>query len=402
MKPTLRDLTILAALAFTNTAVAGLPGSMSGTWYNPAQSGHGLSLDVLAANRAVAIWHVFDADGQPVTLYIDGRLDGRQLSGPAYAPKGMRFGSFATSQLQLPVWGEVNIDFASCNEARLSWTSTQPGFVAGEMPLVRLTQADGQSCTLPPANPLPPGLYHGEIQANPVTGSAPSDVDGIVDGEGRLWGFERRNRNDPSSLQIPGPSWIGGYPPRVFRIDPTSVSGDEVTAHSAIYSAHALWFPTNLNVLSVDGVWQTATAATTRGEFGPANYHLGAVSWRAEAAPGNRLVAPVALAQIQGRHDFTLRGQFFDFPAALLIAADGSLCIQTSNDGTPDSCRLRGKISAPEGQLGLLEFSAVDESLPALAGFRGRGWLIDSSRGRELVLVGDNGTVGLLVVTRPR
>ncbi|MCB1610240.1 MAG: hypothetical protein R3F18_02020 [Lysobacterales bacterium] len=402
MKQTLRDLAILAALAFTHSAIAGLPGTMSGTWYNPAQSGHGLSLDVLAADRAVAIWHVFDADGQPVTLYIDGQLDGRHLSGPVYAPKGMRFGSFDPAQLQLPVWGQVNIEFASCNEALLSWTSTQPGFVAGEMPLVRLTQTDGQSCTLPPQNPLPAGLYHGEIQANAITGSASSDIEGIVDGEGRLWGFERRNRNDPSSLQIPGPTWIGAYPPRVFRIDPTTVSGNEITARSAIYSAHALWLPTNLEVLSVDGNWQTVSAATIRGDFGPASPSLGAFSWRAGAAPGNQLVAPVVLAQIQGRHDFTLRGQFFDFPAALLIGADGSLCIQAGYDGTPDSCRLRGRISAPEGQLGLLEFSVNDESRPALAGFSGRGWLIDSSRGRELLLVGDNGTVGLLVVTRPR
>lgn len=119
MKQTLRDLAILAALAFTHSATAGLPGSMSGTWYNPAQSGHGLSLDVLAADRAVAIWHVFDADGQPVTLYIDGHLDGRLLTGPAYAPVGMRFGSFDPAELQLPVWGQVAIDFSSCDQAQL-------------------------------------------------------------------------------------------------------------------------------------------------------------------------------------------------------------------------------------------------------------------------------------------
>ena len=400
MKQTLRDLAILAALAFTHSAIAGLPGTMSGTWYNPAQSGHGLSLDVLAADRAVAIWHVFDADGQPMTLYIDGRLDGRLLSGPVYAPKGMRFGSFDPAQLQLPVWGQAAIEFASCNEAQLRWTSTQTGFPAGQMTVVRLTQAAGQSCDLPPENFLPVESFEGQMQASDTRPA--TELEGIVDREGRLWGFERRLREATQPLPVPGPTWVGAYSPRVIRIEPVAVEGSVISARSVLYSAHAFWGPISLDVVDGSGSWRADTGTGLRGQFDAAAHNVGVQTWRPQGLSGSRRVAPVDLALLQGAYDFTLRGQFFEFPATVVIDANGNLCMGPGNGADPENCQFEGTVLAPEGQYGLLEFSATDRSRPALAAYQGRAWLKEDDLGRELIMVGDNGTVGLLVTARPR
>ncbi|MCB1601777.1 MAG: hypothetical protein KDI66_17275 [Xanthomonadales bacterium] len=400
MKQTLRDLAILAALAFTHSATAGLPGSMSGTWYNPAQSGHGLSLDVLAADRAVAIWHVFDADGQPVTLYIDGHLDGRLLTGPAYAPVGMRFGSFDPAELQLPVWGQVAIDFSSCDQAQLSWSSSRSGFASGQMPIVRLTQADGQRCELPPENALPPGLYAGDMQAGL---SSPATVlEGVVDREGRLWGFERKLQDASAPLPIPGPTWVGSHSPRVFRIEPEAVDGVVVNARSAIYTAHAFWLPTSLDVIDGSGSWRVDAPAGPRGQFESNGFNAGTHTWHPQPSSVAQLVSPVDLGLLQGSYDFVLRGQFFELPATVIIDANGGLCMGQGDGLSPETCQFRGTISAAEGQYGLLEFRAKDQRKPALAEYHGRAWLSETNTGRELVMVGDNGTVGLLAIAKPR
>lgn len=391
---------VLAALIWGTPALAGMPGSMSGTWYNPTQSGHGLSLDVLSAGRAVAIWHVFDTEGQPVTLYIDGELDGRQLSGPAYAPIGMRFGRFDPAELQLPVWGQVSIVFSSCDHAQLSWHSTQAGFADGQMPLTRLAQTADQDCQLPVENALTSGLYVGEMQASV---SRPStNLEGIVDREGRLWGFERGLQETGAALSIPGPMWVGAYAPRIFRIEPLAVSASAISARSAMYTAHALWLPQSGDIGSAEGSWQLAAVGGTQGDFASTSANAGAQRWRPGAAVGRTLVAPISLSELQGQYEMMIRAQFFAFQIIITIGADGSLCIPAGFPSDPSACRLLGTLSTPEGQAGLIEFSAADQARPELGRYLGRGWLAETTAGRELILVGDNGTLGLLVVANRR
>ncbi len=394
---------VLLALAGSATVFAGLPGSISGTWYNPAQSGHGLSLDVLAGDRAIAIWHVFDADGRPLTLYIEAQIDGRRLNGQAYAPRGMRFGSFNPAELQLPVWGEVEISFASCDRGELSWRSAQAGFPDGRMPLVRLATIEGSDCTLPVENALPFGLYVGERDDwvfRPVT-----DLLGIVDREGRLWGFDRKFRNNSARVPIPGSAWLGNDSyPRVYRIDPREVIDGEVSATQAVYPAMALSSSTTGVSGSSNGVWRLEAAGGAAGEFIAGTFGNQSIMnrWRRGAPAATSLVAPVDLVRLQGQYTVVLRNQFFEYPATVVIGADGSLCIPSQAESASEPCRLRGTVTTPEGRFGLIDFTAFDVRFPGLASYTGRGWLLDTASGRELNLVGGNGTIGLLVAAQAR
>lgn len=396
----------LMALAGSATAFAGLPGGVSGIWYNPAQSGHGLSLDVLAGDRAIAIWNVFDDDGKPLTLYIEAQIDGRRLTGQAYAPRGMRFGSFNPAELQLPVWGEVAISFGSCDRAELSWQSAQAGVSNGRMPLVRLTTSEGSDCALPAENALPFGLYVGERDGSvslPAT-----DLLGMVDREGRLWGFDRRFRSNGAPIAVPGSAWLGNITnSRFYRIHPGEAIGDELPATQAAYPAMALG--SNMSGgfgEDNSGVWRLGAPGGAAAEFDAATsgnpIPIMGSRWRRGAPPATRLVAPVDLDQLQGRYTVLLRNQFFEYSVTVTIGADGSLCLPAELGPNAAPCRLRGTVTTPDGEFGLIDFTAADVRFPGLASYTGRGWLLDTASGRELNLVGDNGTIGLVVMAPAR
>ena len=385
-------------LSVSSSTLAGLPGGISGAWFNPEQSGHGLNIEVLTPDRAIAIWHVFDTSGAPLTLYIDGRVEGRHLSGIVYAPSGMPFGSFDPTQLVLPQWGSAEIDMVDCNSGSLRWIANDSEFGNGEMPLVRLTRAAGSECRLPPANALRPGLYHGNMQASGIRAATQSD--GIVDLEGQLWALERYDQGG-QELAIAGPGWSGLLPVRVLKAQPIAVNGELVSVHSAMHSANAFWDASVVQIDSTDGQWRTGGAVAS-GEFtAPAHtLYSNAQSWSEGPRAGSGLFAPVSLDDLSGSFDVLLGGQLTDIAAVLQVANDGTLCLELPARG--EACAFAGQLGAAEGEHGLLDFALTDRLNSAVRGYRGRGWLAQTSLGFELVLVGDNGTQGLALIGRPR
>lgn len=393
-------LATVAFLLAANVPVhAALPGGISGTWYNPSQSGHGISLEILSPVRAVALWHVFDQDGRPLTLYVDGQVDGHRIQGPAYAPKGMRFGDFDPATLQLPLWGQVTINVDSCDSAQLSWSTEDPNFGNGEINLTRLSGAEGLECQLLPAlDLLAVGLYNGETES---TGNRPSPIwlSGIVDREGRLWGYEYAYAQARNPFPIPGPYSVGLTAPSVIEATPIHVDGETVDVRTAIRVGGALSFGRlNPAVVTGSGQWTGSTA-----QFEPVQGALTkqVQSWRVGPTPTARLVTGVTGGTLEGTYRVQVRNQFGDALDSLEIDADGTTCYRRPDDFDPAHCWLGGKVTAAEGAIGLLDFELADLSNPALAGYRGRGWLQESETGRQLILVGDNGTQGFLLTGKP-
>lgn len=124
-----------------------LRGDFSGTWYDPAQSGHGLNVEVLDRGRAVVAWYTFDANGAPMWLFGLGSLEGPRLRAAMSRVEGGRFPPlFDPAATATRAWGELQIDFSDCGKGVLSWTPTATGFSAGSMPLNRLTGVQGERC----------------------------------------------------------------------------------------------------------------------------------------------------------------------------------------------------------------------------------------------------------------
>lgn len=160
----MRKLVVLlwvVVVLFGGRAVAAVGEDFNGTWFNPAQSGHGLTIEVVDHERAVALWYSYDPAGRPLTLYLDGRIDGRRIVATVFAPSGMRFGEFDPATLQLPAWGEVSIEFSSCEQALLRYAGALPEYGRGEFPLQRLVHAAPRSCDLDAGLTLPAGQYRG-------------------------------------------------------------------------------------------------------------------------------------------------------------------------------------------------------------------------------------------------
>jgi hypothetical protein len=145
----LRHLALAVALASPALASAALPTGLSGSWYNPAQSGTGFSIQMLSDAHALVFWYATDPQGNPFNLYIQAKVEDESLVGRAIAPRGLRFGEWNRADLQAPDWGEVRIDFLDCAQARVQWLpdgDAGAGFPPGSMPLRRLTRIDGTAC----------------------------------------------------------------------------------------------------------------------------------------------------------------------------------------------------------------------------------------------------------------
>jgi hypothetical protein len=122
-------------------------GDLSGSWYNPEQSGHGLMVEVLDERHVVLAWYTYDSSGDPLWLFGQGRASGQDLTVELSAFSGGRPpADWAQGALVGEPWGTATMNVESCNTALLSWESEHPDFGSGELELNRLTWIQGQRC----------------------------------------------------------------------------------------------------------------------------------------------------------------------------------------------------------------------------------------------------------------
>ncbi|MEZ5465484.1 MAG: hypothetical protein R3F22_09745 [Lysobacteraceae bacterium] len=399
MSKTLATLGAGVLLCASQFAHAYLPGSVSGPFYNPEQSGHGISITIATDQRAIAIWHVYNTEGDPLTLYIEGDVKGRRIVGQAYAPEGMRFGDFNKEDVQLPHWGSVDIAFDDCDHATLSWVADDLAYGDGEMPIRRLVQPIGVACTLPVENEIPLGLYETDA------------YQGFVDEEGVLWGIQRGYFPDGTpNAEIPGRMWVGGGGPISFVATPTRAF---VGTPTAGYSTSLKWssmfwlsWPTHPNNINVNsGSWTDDPDAGysfvlyVSRDFSPDSPRP---VLEAGSARSTR-VQPVNAAALAGDYKVPVQEQFFERNGDLHIEPDGSACF-AEPEAPDNTCFLEGQITVSNSELGIVEFHLTNTSEPLLPAYFGRGWMADADYGRELVLVGhpDGGKgFGLIAIKQP-
>lgn len=121
----------------------------SGTWYDPAQSGHGLFVEVLPGAQLVAWWFTFSPDGQQSWFGGVGPISGNRATIAAVRTMGGRFiPAFDPSAVQNQPFGTLTLEFTDCREGRIDFDLPQ-GYGQGSMRLVRLTEVAGAACTAP-------------------------------------------------------------------------------------------------------------------------------------------------------------------------------------------------------------------------------------------------------------
>ncbi len=137
------------ASSLPNTTPFAVGPSMSASWFNPGQSGHGITLEFLNATSAWMCWFTFDLVGNRAWICGIGTVGGNTVSfTDAFVVNGGKFPPlFDPAAIAEVPWGSVTIAFTGCNSGTMSWTTSTPNFTSGSMPLSRLTSLWGNGCT---------------------------------------------------------------------------------------------------------------------------------------------------------------------------------------------------------------------------------------------------------------
>jgi len=140
---------------------------LSGSWYNPDQSGHGFSVEVISEDQTVIYWYVYHPDGTPTFLIAVGNNDHNVVEADVFYNSGMKFGEFDPDDIEEVPWGTITLTFQSCNSATLEYDSELEykgvPYGSGSIPLTRLFSIDGLQCSEVPQA----GLYQGNFVSDP-------------------------------------------------------------------------------------------------------------------------------------------------------------------------------------------------------------------------------------------
>ncbi len=119
----------------------------TGAWFNPAQDGHGIFIEILPNNIMVAAWYVFGPTGGQSWITAAGSISGNTANLSGTLATGTRFPpNFTATDVMRTPWGAMNFTFTDCNNGRLDYSSTIAGYGSGSIPLSRLTLPAGSAC----------------------------------------------------------------------------------------------------------------------------------------------------------------------------------------------------------------------------------------------------------------
>lgn len=144
-------LTFSVALLNSSTAFAyEITQEITGSWYNPEESGHGVILELLPDNSLLAYWFTYDTDGNQAWFVGSGIIQGDSVSLSLLKTDGGFFGTnFDTTTVVSEDWGTLNLSFSSCNAGVADYNTN---YGSGTLAIQSLTHVKGLPC-VEPVNP---------------------------------------------------------------------------------------------------------------------------------------------------------------------------------------------------------------------------------------------------------
>jgi hypothetical protein len=135
-------------IAVTASATIEISPGITGAWFDPAQSGHGLLVEVLPDNRFYAAWFAFNPAGTEQSWFTGvGTYTGNTATiTEVELPTGGRWiPNFDPNAVVRNPWGTLTFTFTDCNHGRVDFNSVA-GYGTGNMNLTRLAQPAGLAC----------------------------------------------------------------------------------------------------------------------------------------------------------------------------------------------------------------------------------------------------------------
>ena len=181
--------------------------TFTGSWYDPAQSGQGLFLEVLPDHRMMAFWFTFNPAGtQQAWLVGTGTYTGNVATIDTVAmPTGGRWiPNFDPTKIVDNTWGSMTLTFDDYTSGKVEFKSVL-GYGIGSMNLTRLTRPAGISATRRPhrANGFPQAVPKCTLQ--PTYGDSFNNTTTLLD-NGKVLiagGLDNRGATDSAELYDP-------------------------------------------------------------------------------------------------------------------------------------------------------------------------------------------------------
>lgn len=133
--------------AFSTLSVR--PG-ITGTWYDPSQSGQGFNFEVISPTQLVVFFYTSDNLGNNIFLAGVGPYDDTTATIPLYTTNGGFFPpNFDPTKISRGYWGKLSVVFTDCNSGSTEWTVDprySASFADGGLPIKRITSIPGLSC----------------------------------------------------------------------------------------------------------------------------------------------------------------------------------------------------------------------------------------------------------------
>jgi hypothetical protein len=120
---------------------------MTGHWYDPAQSGHGIFIEVLRDNRLLAGWFAFNPAGTSQAWFVGvGTYSGdtATITSVDMPTGGKWVPNWDPASVVHNAWGTLTFRFTDCDHGFVSFNS--PTFGTGTTNLTRLTRPLGLNC----------------------------------------------------------------------------------------------------------------------------------------------------------------------------------------------------------------------------------------------------------------
>jgi hypothetical protein len=130
----------------------GISGAITGSWYNPDQSGQGWIIEVISTpsgNQFLVYFFGYADDGEQ--LWLLGITD--DISGPSVTVDALRFNGvgfgdgFDPASLTNEVVGSMTFDFADCNNGTVTFAPSSGGLSGYTIDTQRLTSIADLDCT---------------------------------------------------------------------------------------------------------------------------------------------------------------------------------------------------------------------------------------------------------------
>jgi hypothetical protein len=330
---------LLFAACWSVTASAqfllGVKPEVSGSWFNPTQDGHGFVVEVLDGDSLLVYWYTYRPDGTSTFLFGVLEQSGTAFTGTLSQADGMEFGSFDPADNDITPWGNLSITFSDCRTGSVTWTTTEPGFSDGSIPIQRLTSIGGFPCT-----------------DDPVAGNYAWLVANDADG----WDIGR-------AVLLPNGRmfyWFGQ-----LDVEAVGVGDWQQTGPLNFSFQTTFWLNDGLGGTPLPSDSLNGGSILTRDGFGVGPFQ----GTRLETFRRN-----ITLAELAG--SYTIVDDLSDFPFAdIVLAADGSVTGTVIN-----GCNLAGTVTIPvrgSNQVYVELANTLNSDLCRNTGFEGGGYVID-------------------------